>query len=168
LGAGKGLKNLTYITLSSGVGGGVIVDCTLLIGKDGNAAEIGHMVIDLEGRLTCNCGGRGHWEAYCSGSGIPKLAKYLVKSRLDHFRGTLVEDLAERGELTPKPLFELARRGDKGALKIIEEVSRLNAIGFANVDTFYDPELITIGGSIALNNPELVLKPIAANMGGTR
>jgi len=46
--------------------------------------------------------------------GIPKLAKYLVKSRLDHFRGTLVEDLAERGELTPKPLFELARRVIRG------------------------------------------------------
>ena len=69
-GTGKGLKNLAYITLSSGVGGGVIVDNVLLIGKDGNAAEIGHMVIDFEGRLACNCGGRGHWEAYCSGAGI--------------------------------------------------------------------------------------------------
>jgi glucokinase len=164
-GAGKGLKSLAYITLSSGVGGGAIVDGVLLIGKDGNAAEIGHMVIDFEGRLTCNCGGRGHWEAYCSGAGIPRLANYLVESRLGDFRGTLVEDLMRRGELTPKPLFELVRRGDKGALEIVEEVGRLNAIGFANVNTLYDPELITVGGSITLNNPELVLKPIIANIG---
>jgi len=164
-GAGRGLKNLAYITLSSGIGGGVVVDGIPLIGKDGNAAEIGHMVIDFEERLACNCGGRGHWEAYCSGSGIPKLAKYLIESRPDYFCGTLVEDLVGRGELTPKSLFELARRGDKGALKIIEEVGRLNAIGFANVNTLYDPELITVGGSIALNNPELVLKPIIANIG---
>jgi len=164
-GAGKGLKNLAYITLSSGVGGGVIVDNVLLIGKDGNAAEIGHMVIDFEGRLACNCGGRGHWEAYCSGVGIPKLAKYLVESRPVNFHGTLTEDFVKRDELSPKTLFELARRGDKGALELVEEVGRLNAIGFANVNTLYDPELITVGGSIALNNPELVLKPIIANIG---
>jgi len=79
------------------------VDNVLLIGKDGNAAEIGHMVIDFEGRLACNCGGRGHWEAYCSGAGIPKLAKYLVESRPANFHGTLTEDFVKRDELSPKP-----------------------------------------------------------------
>jgi glucokinase len=164
-GAGKGLKNLAYVTLSSCVGGGAIVDGVLLLGKDGNAAEIGHMVIDFEGRLACNCGGRGHWEAYCSGTGMPKFTKYLAESRPSNFRGTLIEGLVRRGEITPKPLFDLARKGDKGALEIVEEVGKLNAIGFANVNTLYDPELITVGGSIALNNPELVLEPIIANIG---
>ncbi len=140
------------------------MDNVLLIGKDGNAAEIGHMMIDFEGRLACNCGGRGHWEAYCSGAGIPKLAKYLVESRPANFHGTLTEDFVKRDELSPKTLFELAR-GDKGTLELVDEVGRLNAIGFANVNTLYDPELITVGGSIALNSPELVLKPIIANIG---
>jgi glucokinase len=115
-GAGKGLKNLAYITLSSGVGGGVIVDNVLLIGKDGNAAEIGHMVIDFEGRLACNCGGRGHWEAYCSGAGIPKLAKYLVESRPANFHGTLTEDFVKRDELSPKPSSSWRGGGIRGLL----------------------------------------------------
>ncbi len=164
-GAGRGLKNLAYITLSSGVGGGAIVDGVLLLGKDGNAAEIGHMVIDFEERLTCNCGGRGHWEAYSSGAGIPKFTKHLVESRPNEFRGSVIEDLVKGGELTPEVLFDLARSGDEKALEIIEEIGRLNAIGFANVNTLYDPDLITVGGSIALNNQELVLKPILANIG---
>lgn len=164
-GAGKGLKNLAYITLSSGIGGGAIVDGTLLLGKDGNAVEIGHMVIDLEGRLACNCGGRGHWEAYCSGSGIPKLIRYLVENRPSDFRESIIEGLVKRDMLTPETLFDLASNGDERALEIVEEVGKLNAIGFANVNTIYDPELITVGGSIALNNQELVLKPIIVNIG---
>ncbi|MEM4904871.1 MAG: ROK family protein [Nitrososphaerota archaeon] len=164
-GAGKGLKNLAYITLSSGIGGGAIVDGALLLGKDGNAAEIGHMVIDLEGRLACNCGGRGHWEAYCSGAGIPRFVKYLVESRPSNFHGSAIEELVVKGALTPKSLFDLARSGDEKALEIVGEIGRLNAIGFANINTLYDPELITVGGSIALNNRELVLEPIIANIG---
>jgi len=58
----------------------------------------------------------------------------------------------------PQNPLRVGEEGDKGALELVEEVDRLNAIGFANVNTLYDPELITVGGSIALNNPELVLK----------
>jgi glucokinase len=65
----------------------------------------------------------------------------------------------------PQNPLRVGEEGDKGALELVEEVDRLNAIGFANVNTLYDPELITVGGSIALNNPELVLKPIIANIG---
>ncbi|MHA1595434.1 MAG: ROK family protein, partial [Candidatus Baldrarchaeia archaeon] len=63
-GRGEKYENIVYVTLSTGIGGGVYVDGNLLIGKDGNAAEIGHMVIDMEGKLVCGCGKRGHWEAY--------------------------------------------------------------------------------------------------------
>ncbi|HDN01509.1 MAG TPA: ROK family protein, partial [Candidatus Bathyarchaeota archaeon] len=70
-GLGRNHDNLVYITISTGIGGGIYVNGHLLIGKDGNAHEIGHFTIDFEGRLICGCGRRGHWEAYCSGNGIP-------------------------------------------------------------------------------------------------
>ncbi|HDD42285.1 MAG TPA: ROK family protein [Nitrososphaeria archaeon] len=159
-GAGKGLENLVYVTLSSGIGGGAIVDGNLLLGKDGNAAEIGHIVVDLEGRLTCNCGGRGHWEAYCSGRGIPAFAKYLMEEDPEAFRGSRLMRLAAGGKLSPESVFELAKSGDRGALKVVEEVGRLNAMGFASIINVYDPELITVGGSITLNNQPLILNPI--------
>ncbi|RLI00445.1 ROK family protein, partial [Candidatus Bathyarchaeota archaeon] len=77
-GAGKNHENLAYITLSTGIGGGIYVDGHLLIGKDGNATEVGHFTIDHEGKLICGCGKRGHWEAYCSGNGIPNYVRLLL------------------------------------------------------------------------------------------
>jgi glucokinase len=152
-GAGKNVKNLVYITLSSGIGGGAYVDDHLLIGKDGNAVEIGHIVIDYEGKLKCGCGRRGHWEAYCSGENIPKFVKLFLKEKKIKYAW-----LSKK--ITAKQIYDAAKRNDKLALQIVEEIGRLNAIGIANVINVYDPSLITIGGAIALNNRELVLKPI--------
>jgi glucokinase len=159
-GLGKGLSNLVYITLSTGIGGGAIVDGKLLIGKDGNAVEIGHMVIDKEGKLLCGCGKPGHWEAYCSGANIPRFVRLwfksheVEKSKLFELGGTNLS------KLTSKLLFEAAKLGDEVAIQVVEEIGRLNAMGFANLINAYDPELITVGGAVALNNPELVLRPI--------
>ncbi len=62
-GIGKGADNLIYMTFSTGIGAGIIVDGHLLVGKDGNAHEIGHLVIDINSGIQCGCGGYGHWEA---------------------------------------------------------------------------------------------------------
>jgi len=166
-GAGKDLDNLIYVTLSTGIGGGAYVNGHLLLGKDGNAVEIGHMVIDFEGRLKCGCGKRGHWEAYCGGANIPNFAK-LILDEIDKrkkeesllfklIRGNL-------SDLTTEVIFRAANEGDEISLHIVSEVGKLNAIGFANVINVYDPSLITVGGSIALNNPILILDPIRRNV----
>ncbi|MEM1557673.1 MAG: ROK family protein [Thermoproteota archaeon] len=161
-GAGKGLENIVYITISTGIGGGAIVDGHLLLGKDGNAHEIGHTVVDKEGLLMCGCGKRGHWEAYCSGRGIVNYSRILIeegsisfdKRSINHyFQGDL-------SKITPETLFKAAKEGDDLALKILDKVGLLNAIGFANTIDVYDPELITVGGSVALYNSEIILKPI--------
>jgi len=159
-GAGRGLDNLFYVTLSSGIGGGAIVNGTLLLGKDGNAVEIGHISVDFDDGLPCPCGSRGHWEAYCSGRSIPVFARYLVDKSPEKFRGSLLERLIADGSLTPEILFDMARNGDRYALEVVNEIGKINAIGFANINTLYDPELITVGGSIALNNEKLILEPI--------
>ena len=159
-GYGRGLNNIVYVTISTGIGGGAYVDGNLLLGKDGNAVEIGHIVVDFEGRLTCGCGKPGHWEAYCSGRGIPNLVKmYLREKRIED---TEILRLVggDLDKITAKTLFEAARLGDDVALEIVDFIGRLNAIGIANIINVYDPELITIGGSVALKNEEFILEPI--------
>ncbi len=161
-GAGGSLQNIVYVTISTGIGGGAIVDGHLLLGKDGNAHEIGHMVVDKNGLLECGCGKRGHWEAYCSGSGIINYARLLLKEWDVDFNESSLRKYFQNGfsKATSKMLFKAAENGDELALRILEEVGLLNAIGFANITDMYDPELITVGGSVALFNSELILNPV--------
>jgi len=163
-GAGKGLRNLVYVTLSTGLGGGAIVDGHVLIGKDGNAVEVGHLTIDPDSPLVCGCGCRGHWEAYSSGRNIPKYARLLL-SEIEA-KGSLLQELAggDPGGITAEILFEAARRLDPTALTIVRKIGEVNAIGFADIVNVFDPQLITVGGSIALENPDLILKPILENV----
>ena len=163
-GAGKGLRNLVYVTLSTGLGGGAIVDGHVLIGKDGNAVEVGHLTIDPDSPLVCGCGCRGHWEAYSSGRNIPKYARLLLSEIKS--KGSLLQELAggDPGGVTTEILFEAARRLDPTALTIVRKIGEVNAIGFADIVNVFDPQLITVGGSIALENPDLILKPILENV----
>lgn len=163
-GAGKGLRNLVYVTLSTGLGGGAIVDGHVLIGKDGNAVEVGHLTIDPDSPLVCGCGCRGHWEAYSSGRNIPKYARLLLSEI--KAEGSLLQELAggDPGGITAEILFEAARRLDPTALTIVRKIGAVNAIGFADIVNVFDPQLITVGGSIALENPDLILKPILENI----
>jgi glucokinase len=162
-GAGGDLDNLVYITLGTGIGGGAIVDGHLLLGKDGNAVEIGHITIDYTGSLKCGCGKSGHWEAYCSGRNIPN----FVRMKLREVDGKKVRSsllfknmAGDFSKLSSEILFEAAKCGDDLSIELVEEIGRLNAIGFANVINAYDPSLITVGGSVALQNKKLVMNPI--------
>ena len=166
-GHGEDLDNLVYVTLSTGIGGGAIVDGNLLSGKDGNAAEIGHFTIDINGDLVCGCGRKGHWESFCSGANIPRFVEKKVKEyKKKEEVGPSFENYLESDfkDFQPKDLFDLAKNDDPIAKRIVDEIGRLNAIGFGCAVEAYDPSLITVGGSIALNNPELVLEPIRENM----
>ncbi|MHA1616267.1 MAG: ROK family protein [Candidatus Njordarchaeales archaeon] len=159
-GRGKNISNLVYITISTGIGGGAIVDDHLLLGKDGNAVEVGHIVVDFEGRLRCGCGGYGHWEAYASGNNIPRFAKWLIENKYtDLLEQSMLRNLIKNNleELDAKTIYSAARKGDELALKIVDEINRINAAGIASVVNIYDPELITLGGGVLLNNKDLIL-----------
>ncbi len=167
-GAGRDVENLVYITISTGIGSGVYVNGHLLLGKDGNAHEVGHIVVDAEGKLVCGCGKRGHWEAYSSGTGIPQLACMLISERGEEaFRESVLYERTggDPKRLDAKMIYDAAKEGDALALEIVREAGRYNAIGVANVINVYDPELITMGGSVTLNNVELVLGPIKEMVG---
>jgi glucokinase len=166
-GAAKGLDNYAYITISTGIGCGAIVNGTLLLGKDGNAHEVGHIVIDFEGRLKCGCGKRGHWEAYCSGSNIPN----FIRMRLIEMPEKAVKEslLLKRiggnmSRLAASDLFAAAKEADNVSLKLVKEIGVLNAIGFANVVNAYDPSLITVGGTVTLKNKKMVMSPITKHV----
>ena len=163
-GAGKGLENLVYVTISTGIGGGAYVDGHLLLGKDGNAAEIGHMVVDPLGRLICGCGRRGHWEAYCSGSGIPKFVRFFLKEKLKEgkIRTSLLDIVqGDIDRIDAKVFFKVVRENDALALEILDIIGRYNAVGIANIINVYDPSLITLGGSVVLYNKEYILPYIS-------
>ena len=164
-GAGRGLKNIVYVTFSTGLGGGAIVDDHLLLGKDGNAHEIGHLTIDPDSELVCGCGCRGHWEAYCSGANIPNYAKVLIGRKILEGGSKTGENLTVSTWKTAEDVFSDARRGDKFALLVVDKIGEINSIGFADIVNVYDPDLITVGGSVALNNPDMILEPIKRGIG---
>lgn len=142
--------NAVYLTLSTGVGAGAIVDGRVLQGTGGNAAEIGHVVVQPDGR-PCGCGGRGHWEAYCSGRAIPGVAMDL------HERG-ITTDL-DVDDLAAADVFAAAGE-DPLADAVIDRVGTYNTIGVAAIVHAYAPEVISIGGAVARHNESLVLDPI--------
>jgi len=163
-GAGKGMDNSCYVTISSGIGCGAYVDGRLLLGKDGNAHEMGHTIIDYSGRLACGCGRRGHWEAYCSGNNLPNYVRLWIKENRAEkaFAKSMLAELlhGDMSRLSAKMVFDCAGAGDELCLRILEDLGRLNAIGFANTIAAYDPELITVGGSVTLNNQRMIMEPI--------
>ncbi|WP_455364900.1 ROK family protein, partial [[Eubacterium] cellulosolvens] len=114
-GQGKKYSNLVYVTMSTGIGAGVYADGRLLLGKDGNAHEIGHITIDYTGALTCGCGCKGHWEAYCGGENAQNFIKYqLEKKKLQDIESSLIYRISggDFTRLSSQDLFESAQKRD--------------------------------------------------------
>ena len=148
-GAGKKTKNLVYITLSTGIGGGAIVDGNLLYGKGGNAAEVGHILVDTSYNILCSCKkGYGHWEGLASGNNIPRFFEYWIKKEKQKTDFEVRET---------KDIFKALKEGNSLALGFVNELSKINAHALSTIIVAYDPELITLGGSVALNNPGSIL-----------
>jgi glucokinase len=152
--------DMVYLTISSGIGAGVCVDGQVLSGWDGNAGEVGHMVVDPRGRRTCGCGRDGHWEAYCSGNNIPEYATLLAEDA-----GTLDTDLPlEDPDFSAVDVFEAAG-DDEFADHVVDQLAHWNALGVTNIAQSYAPLVIYVGGAVALNNESLVVDPIRERVG---
>jgi glucokinase len=149
-GAARGAANVVYITMSTGIGGGVVANGRLLLGRDGNAGEIGHFIIDTHYNLLCGCGYYGHWEAYASGKNIPR---FFASWRREAVAGPIPFDTE-----SARGIFEAARAGDSTALAFMEALGRMNARGISNVIVAYNPEVIVLDGPIAQYNGDLVTR----------
>lgn len=157
-GDGRGYSNVVYVTLSTGVGCGVIVNGNLLLGKMGNAHEAGHVVVDFDSDLECGCGGRGHWEAYAGGANLSRVAMYLARKH--HVDSELARLLQSSVSIDAKDIFDYYRRGDLLARITVDLYIKATAAGLASVINVYDPEIVIIGGSVFLNNVDILLDPI--------
>jgi len=160
-GAGIGVENLLYVTLSTGVGGGVIVNNHLLLGKQGNAHEIGHLVVDYGSDLKCGCGGYGHWEAYAGGNNLPRVAAWLLSKEPGSYSSSVLAERIRKGErVSSIDIFSNYRMGDSLARRVVEYLIKATGAGLASAINSYDPELVTIGGGVFLNNVDILLEPI--------
>ncbi|MEU9418613.1 ROK family transcriptional regulator [Streptomyces sp. NPDC051000] len=145
-GSGRGVKDLAYIKVASGVGAGLVINGQIYRGPGGTAGEIGHITLDESGPV-CRCGNRGCLETFAA-------ARYV----LPLLQGT------HGPELTMERVVELAREGDPGCRRVITDVGRHIGSGVASLCNLLNPSRVVLGGSLA-DAGELVLAPIRESVG---
>lgn len=156
-GAGKGYKNQIYLTVSTGIGGAIIIDEKLYYGKQDLAGEIGHMTVSPDGP-PCSCGNFGCLEALASGTSIAKKGEQLLIQE----QSEVLLELAGKNSVTAEMVFEAVRLGDQACFSIIQQTCRYLGIGLANIIQIFNPDAIILGGGI-MNNQSKLLIPLIEN-----
>ena len=157
-GAGSEVDHLLFLTLGTGIGGGMISHGLLLSGAQGSAGEVGHMTLQPTGPR-CACGNRGCLEALASGTAIRRRALEEGTEHPDSALGRLAVERKVLGE----DVSRLAREGDKAALSVLEESGRWLGIGLAGFVNIFNPEVIAVGGG-AMEAGELILEAARAEV----
>jgi glucokinase len=143
-GAGRGLSNMVYCTVSTGIGGGVIADGRLVLGHLGAATEVGHHIIDWRTRES--------WEDLASGTGMARRAADAMRADLK----TLLHTLATPEDVSAGHVAQAAARGDRTAQRLLDEEGEILGIGLVNILHLFSPALIVLGGGVITNNPHLI------------
>ena len=154
-GAGRGHQDVVYLTISTGIGGGVISQGCLLQGFRGMGAELGHMIIDPDGP-PCGCGQRGHIESFSSG---PSIARYVSEQLAT---GT-VSSLQGQPNPTAAQIADAARAGDALAISAFERAGYYLGIAVANYLAIFDPSILIFGGGVSQVG-ELLFKPFEVSL----
>jgi glucokinase len=171
-GAARGARDVIYVTVSTGIGGGIVVDGRPLIGLDGTAGEIGHLTVELDGPL-CGDGAPGHAEAIGSGTAIAREGRALLAAGTAPILARLAAEAAAEPAAAPGPTPRgstpphgddpvdaelVARAADAGDAACKAVLARAwTAVGAmcAGLVNVFNPEVIVLGGAIALHRPEL-------------
>lgn len=148
-GQARKCRDFVYMTVSTGIGGGLVVHGQLLEGASFVAGEIGHMTVVPEGNA-CKCGNSGCLEAYASGTAIGRAAQELI---LKGKRSSLSKLLDLEGRLTAKDVGLAAREGDALSIKVYEDAGYYLGIGLANLLNILNPEMILLGGGVWKSAP---------------
>ena len=146
-GAGRGHHNVLYLTISTGVGGGVIINDRLLQGYHGLAGELGHTIVQ-EGGPLCGCGQRGHLESYSSGTGIERFVA-------DQLKAGRVSVLHPNKKNSAFDISEAARQGDDLSIEAYQIAGKYLGIGVANFLHVFDPSVVIFGGGVSQSGPLL-------------
>jgi glucokinase len=143
-GVGKDVDDLVFVTLGTGVGGGIISHGVLLRGARGMGGELGHITVQPAGPR-CGCGNRGCLEALASGTAIEQRAREVADERPHSALRKLATERAPLGG----DVLDLARKGDEAAIEVLREAGTWLGIGLATYINIFDPEVIAIGGGVS-------------------
>jgi len=149
-GAGRGRGNMIFVTVGTGIGGGILINGTLYRGVDGAHPELGHHAIDASGPL-CYCGVQGCWEVLARGAAM---AEWMLANAPSGHKGE---------PLTGKRVCELSRGGDPLARRAVEREGHYLGLGIANLITLFTPEVIVLGGSV-MQSADLFMEQINAEV----
>jgi glucokinase len=145
-GAGQGKRHMIYITVSTGIGGGVITDDKLLLGVRGLAAEVGHMTLEPYGPL-CTCGNKGCLEALASGPAIARNARDRIAAGRASSILALAGDDPQR--ITAELVGRAATQGDPLAIELLQQAGFYIGVGIVNLMKLFNPGIIVIGGGVS-------------------
>ncbi|MDO4334813.1 MAG: ROK family protein [Bacteroidales bacterium] len=154
-GAARGMNDFIMITLGTGVGSGIVINGRMVYGHDGNAGELGHLVMKRNNGRMCGCGRTGCLEAYCSATGVARTAREFLEIRQEPslLRNIDIEDI------TSKDVYDAAIAGDKIAKDIFDYTGKILGEAFADMVAFSSPQAIILFGGLAKSG-ELLLKPL--------
>ncbi len=155
MGAGRGTTEMIYLTISTGIGGGIVSSGKLLRGIAGAAGEFGHMTIGMNTGIQCPCGLSGCFETLASGTAIARMARMRIEAGGDSI---LVEQTSQRGSesITARDVFDAAEQDDALARAVVDEAGFALGVGLANIVNIFNPELIVLGGGLARGQDEFV------------
>lgn len=152
-GSAKGVKNLVYLALGTGIGGGIISEGILIDGKNGLGAEVGHTVVALDGPR-CSCGSVGCLESFTAGWAIQAEAEHIATTA----DGDMMRKIAGEGPIHAGIVAEAARQGDPAAQNLLDRAGRALGAAMGSFTNMFDPEMIVIGGGVATLG-ELLMGP---------
>ena len=146
-GVSKGLHSSVFMTLGTGVGGGIVIDGKPWTGAHGVASEIGHLTVQIEDGIPCTCGKNGCLERYCSATALIRMAA----ERCQDEPGSAIMRAAggDTKKITGRIIIDLAKEGDQLALAVFHAYTRNLAIAINNVVSFLDPDMVVLGGGIS-------------------
>lgn len=155
-GAAKDVNDAIMITLGTGVGGGIIIDGKIYSGSNCYGAELGHTVIEYDGRQ-CSCGRKGCFEAYSSATGLINMTKEEMEKDKTSVMWELIKE--NDGKVSGRTAFDAMRKGDKAGKAVVDKYISYLACGITNMINIFQPEVLVIGGGVC-NEGETLLAPL--------
>ena len=166
-GAAKGCNHAIVITLGTGLGGGIIIDKKVYSGFNFAGGELGHIVIEYNGRK-CTCGRKGCWEAYSSATGLINITKDKISQlkKTNSNTDTIMYKLIEKnnGIISGRTAFAAAKQGDKAGQEVVDEYIEYLACGISSIINIFQPEVLCIGGGVC-NEGDFLMKPLLEKVG---
>lgn len=152
---GKNVSSFIFLTFGTGIGGGIIIDGKIFDGFNGAGAELGHMLLNADGKQ-CGCGRKGCWEAYASATALIEQTKEMMQL---HPESNMTKFAREKGKVSGMTAFQSAKTGDKYGKEVVNNYIRYVSEGILNIINIFQPEEICLGGGIS-NEGDYFLNPI--------